>query len=61
MRFICKASPWVAVPDRRVVFQVVGAPEPPPRQDRSRLAWKLAYYLGRLGFRELQDRPLNRL
>jgi len=47
--------------DRRVIFQVVG-PEPlPNRPGRDSLGWKVAYYLGRLGFEEAKARIMDRL
>jgi hypothetical protein len=42
--------------DRRALFQVVGTGTLAPRPDRTRLAWKIAYYLGRLGFEEQKNR-----
>jgi len=49
------------VPDRRVLFQVIRPDAMKPRQDKNRAMWKLSYYLGRLGFKEWQDRIENRL
>lgn len=48
-------------PDRRLLFQVVKNETLPPRVDKERAAWKLAYYLGRLGLTGLQWRIQNRL
>lgn len=48
-------------PDRRVLFQVVKNDTLPPRIDKDKPAWKLAYYLGRIGLKGLQWRIENRL
>lgn len=49
-------SGFGTIPDRRALYQVVDANTLPPSPDRSRLMWKAAYYLGRLGFAELKNR-----
>jgi hypothetical protein len=55
-------SGWGAsVTDRRLVFQVVGPEELPLRPGKDTAIWKLAYYLGRLGFKEAQARIYDRL
>ncbi len=54
-------SGYGSVPDRRVLFQVVKQEAMPLRNDKGRAMWKVAYYLGRLGFQEWQDRIENRM
>lgn len=54
-------SGWGSIPDRRLVFQVVGSEELPRRPGKDSMVWKLAYYLGRLGFKEAEARVLDRL
>lgn len=50
-----------AVPDRRLLFQVLKDEPLPRRRDRDRLMWKVSYYLGRFGMNDLRDRILNRM
>lgn len=54
-------SGWGSIPDRRVLFQVIGPEELPARFDKNSRIWKLAYYLGRAGFKEAEARILERL
>jgi hypothetical protein len=44
------------VPDRRLLFQVLGAEPLAQRDERGSFPWLIDYYLGRLGLKELQSR-----
>ena len=53
-------SGYGSVVDRRVLFQVVGS-EAIERRGRESIAWKVAYYCGRLNLKGLESRILARL
>lgn len=54
-------SGFGTVPDRRLMYQVVGSGPLAGTNVRGSLPWKIDYYLGRVGFLELQSRFRNRL
>jgi hypothetical protein len=53
-------SGFGTVPDRRLLYQVIGK-EQLSRHGKNSPAWKLAYYLKRLGFEEWADRISSKL
>lgn len=53
-------SGYGAIPDRRLLYQVIGKRRL-SRHGKDSRAWKLAYYLKRLGFEEWADRVSNKL
>ena len=54
-------SGWGPSTDRRLVFQIMGPEELPPLYDRNSMVWRFGYYLGRLGFKELEERITDHL
>lgn len=53
-------SGFGTIRDRRLLYQAFGSEHQPTTPARETLAWKIDYYLGRLGLRELQSRFAER-